>query len=205
MTDVLATFGMAFFFSFIGTIPPGTLSLSIIQLGLSNRINQAWRMSLAAAITEYPYAWVAVEFQEFINSFSGMSRYLHLSASLIMIAFGVLNLWSVVRPNKVTQSLRNSGFRTGILLSIVNPLAIPFWIATTAYLKSRGWVSLSDAISLHAYLLGVSAGTLVVFMLMGYLASRLVSAFRINTFIHRAPGVLLIILGVYSLAAYIFG
>ena len=42
MPETLITFGIAFFFSFVGTIPPGTLSLTIIQLGLGNKINIAW-------------------------------------------------------------------------------------------------------------------------------------------------------------------
>ena len=203
--EAVNTFVIAFLFSFIGTIPPGTLNLSIIQLGLNHQINAAWRMALAAAAIEYPYAWVAVEFQDFLNRSVGFTDNFKLLSGVVMVALGVLNLWSSARPSGFSRRLEGSGFRKGVILSILNPMAIPFWIAMTGYLKTYGWVDLSDSMEIHAYLLGVSAGTLVLFMLLAYLARKVVSHFKTNVFLQKAPGVLLILLGLYALAEYIFG
>jgi threonine/homoserine/homoserine lactone efflux protein len=57
-----------FFFSFIGSIPPGTINLTCVQLGLEKKIKIAWRFAIAASVMEYPYAWIAVEFAEWITS-----------------------------------------------------------------------------------------------------------------------------------------
>ena len=205
MIEVLITFSIAFFFSFIGTIPPGTLSLSIIQLGLNHQIKAAWRMAFAAALIEYPYAWVAVEFEDFVTKSFNVTEHFHLLTGVVMILLGALNLWSSARPSKFSQRFEASGFRKGMVLSLLNPLAIPFWMAMTAYVKNHGWVDLSDKIEVHAYLLGVSAGTLVLFMLLAYLAKSVVSHFKTNGFLQKTPGILLILLGVYSIGEYIFG
>lgn len=202
---MLTTFAIAFSLSFVGTIPPGTLSLSILQLGLNRKTHIAWRMALAAAIIEYPYAWIAVEFQDFVVESFDITRDLHLVTGVVMIVLGTINLWSSVRPSGFTRRFEASGFRKGVLLSLLNPLAIPFWMAITAYLKTYGWVDLSDQYEIHAYLAGVSAGTLVFFMLLAYLAREVVSHFKTNTFLQRIPGALLILLGTYALAEYIFG
>jgi len=203
--EVLPTFGIAFLISFVGTIPPGTLSLTIVQLGLNQRINIAWRMAIAAAILEYPYAWVAVEFQHFLAASIEITHNFHLLAGFVMTLLGILNLWASARPSKFTQRFEASGFRKGVILSLLNPLAIPFWMAMTAYLKNYGWVDLSDGAEVHAYLLGVSGGTLALLMLLAYLARKVVSHFKTNAFLQKIPGVLLILLGVYSLGKYIFG
>lgn len=203
--EVLITFAIAFLLSFVGTIPPGTLSLSIIQLGLNHRINVAWRMALAAALIEYPYAWIAIEFEEFVTRSLDLTNNFHLITGLVMVLLGILNLWSSAKPTKFTQRFEASGFRKGMVLGLLNPLAIPFWMAMTAYLKNHGWVDLSDRFEIHAYLLGVSAGTLVLFMLLAYLARSVVSHFKTNGFLQKTPGVLLILLGLYSFAEYIFG
>jgi threonine/homoserine/homoserine lactone efflux protein len=204
MIEVLLTFAIAFFFSFLGTIPPGTLSLSIIQLGLNHHINAAWRMAFAAALIEYPFAWIAVEFQEFVIQSLDLTNNFHLVTGVVMVLLGVLNLWSSAKPSKFSQRFEASGFRKGMVLSLLNPLAIPFWMAMTAYLKTHGWIDLSDKIEIHAYLLGVSAGTLVLFMLLAYLARSVVSHFKTNGFLQKTPGILLILLGLYSFAEYIF-
>lgn len=203
--EVLITFAIAFFFSFVGTIPPGTLNLTIIQLGLDHRINIAWRMAFAAALIEYPYAWLAIEFEEFITKSSLITHNFQLLTGIVMILLGIFNLWSSSKPSKLSQRFQASGFRKGIVLGLLNPLAVPFWMAITAYIKSQGWIDLSTRIEVHAYLLGVSAGTLALFMLLAYLARMVVSQFQTNDFLQKTPGVVLILLGVYSLTEYIFG
>lgn len=204
--QVVSTFAVAFFFSFIGTIPPGTLNLTIIQLGLNDRIPIAFRIAVAAALVEYPYAWVAVQFQEALNMSVNMTENAKLFGSVLMIGLGALNLLSTMKPpSDRGRRLRENGFRIGIVLGILNPVAIPFWIALTAYVKGRGWVTLSNNLELHAYLLGVSAGTLVVFVLFACLAKRVVSRFKTSTLLPKLPGVLLFLLGIYAFGEYILG
>lgn len=205
MTELLSTFGVAFLFSFIGTLPPGTLNLTVIQLGLNQQIAAAWRMSFAAAIIEYPYAWVAIEFQDMLTRSLEFTHNFHLVSAVVMVSLGVLNLWTSARPSPFTQRFGSSGFRRGIVLALLNPLAIPFWMAMTAYLRSHGWVDLSDEYEVHAYLLGVSLGTVVVFMILAYLARRVVRYFRSDNILKKVPGTVLILLGLYSVVEYIFG
>ena len=205
MITALVAFVIAFLFSFVGTIPPGTLSLSIVQLGLRGRIDAAWRMAIAAAMVEYPYAWIAVEFQGFLTRSLEFTHNFHLVSALVMMTLGGLSLWSPAKPSAFSRRFETSGFRKGMILALLNPLAIPFWMAITGYLESYGWVDLSQNAALHAYLVGVSMGSLVLFMLLAYLAKSIVSHLQPSAYLHKLPGTLLITLGVYSLSAYIFG
>lgn len=203
--DIASTFLVAFAFSFVGTIPPGTLSLTIIQLGLNRRIHAAWRMALAAALIEYPYAWIAVRFQRLLSQSIEFTHNFHLVSSVVMISVGILSLWSAARPTQFACRFEKSGFRRGVVLSLLNPLAIPFWLAMTAYLRSYKWVDLSDDFELHAYLLGVSSGTLVLLLLLASLAQRVIQYFREDSIIKKVPGAILILLGIYSFVRYISG
>ena len=203
--EALYTFCVAFLCSFVGTIPPGTLSLMIIDLGLKGMINTAWRMAIAAALIEYPYAWVAVKFQGFLTRSLEWTHSFHLISGLVMVCLGMFSLWSSSRPSGFSRRFEASGFRRGVVLSLVNPLAIPFWMAITAYLTTYGWIDLSDNLEIHAYLLGVSLGTLVLFMVLAYLAKKVVAGFISNALLQKTPGILLILLGVYAFAEYIFG
>ncbi|HTL08581.1 MAG TPA: hypothetical protein VL307_10005, partial [Chitinophagaceae bacterium] len=58
-------FFFSFFFSFTGSLTPGTINLSSVQLGLDKKPHIAWRLALAAAMVEYMYAWVAVKFEAY--------------------------------------------------------------------------------------------------------------------------------------------
>ncbi len=203
--EAILSFAIAFAFSFIGTLPPGTINLTIIQLGLEKKAGVALRLALAAALVEYPYAWLAIEFQELITSSPAITDNFELISAVVMTSFGVLNLWSQSRTNQsaMAKKFQESGFRRGLILGILNPLALPFWVAMTAYIKSQGWTDLSTNTELHAYLVGVSAGGFALLTIFTFLARQVVRYFQENRFIRKIPGITLLVLGVYATIKYL--
>jgi threonine/homoserine/homoserine lactone efflux protein len=202
--EALQNFFLAFLFSFLGSIPPGTLNLTVLQLGLDKKINIAWRFALAAALIEYPYAWLAVVFKNFITSSPVILDNFKLISAIVMIVLGVFNLWSAKKSTIFMKKFQDSGFRRGIVLSILNPLAMPFWIAVTAYLSVQGWIVLSTDIHLHSYLLGISLGAFALLIMLAYLAKRMVTVFQSQSKIKLIPGLMLLALGLYALIDYLF-
>ncbi len=196
-------FLLGFFFSFIGSIPPGTINLTCVQLGLEKKIGIAWRFSIAASVMEYPYAWIAVEFAEWITSSPVIVDNMQLITAIVMTVLGILTLWSSTKPSTFSAKLNESGYMRGVILSILNPLAIPFWVGATAYLNSLEWIDLSTPLRLHSYLVGVCLGTFVILIMLAYLAKRVIAQFSQNSWINRIPGIALIILGIYAFIQYL--
>lgn len=200
----LLNFLLGFFFSFIGSIPPGTINLTCVQLGLEKKIGIAWRFSMVCSILEYPYAWIAVEFAEWITSSPVVVENMQLITAIVMTILGILTLWSSTRPTTFTARLNDSAYMRGIILSLLNPLAIPFWVGTTAYLTSQNWIELSTPLRLHSYLVGICLGTFVILVMLAYLAKRVISQFSHNSWLNKIPGLALIILGIYAFFEYFF-
>ncbi|HEY9009102.1 LysE family translocator [Ohtaekwangia sp.] len=201
---LIIAFCLAFFFSFIGSIPPGTINLTIVQMGLENRMSIAWRFAIASALMEYPYAWLAVVFEKWITSAPVILEHLQLLTSVVMIVLGILALWSVNKPSSFTVQLNASGFRRGLILGILNPLAVPYWLGITAYMKSQHWVDLSSPWRLQSYLLGVTLGSLAILLTFAYLAKKIADRFQQSVLLKKIPGITLLILGIYALMQYIF-
>lgn len=202
--SLLQTFLIAFIFSFFGSIPPGTLNLTMLRLGLEQKMNIAWRFAIAAALVEYPYAWVALLFEDWITSSPAVVNNFKLISAMVMITLGFLTLRAALKPAKKIENVRESGFRKGLLLGILNPLALPFWIGITAYLKSQDWITLSNAWEVHGYLFGISLGALVLLMLVACLARKAAAIFSPEGKIKFIPGILLLALGIYALGGYLF-
>lgn len=196
-------FLLAFTFSFTGSLAPGTVNLSSLQLGLDNKAYLAWRFALAAAIMEYIYAFLAVTFEKLITSSPIIVQNFHLIAAIVMLTLGILNIRSASKPTNLSVRLQNSGFRRGLVLGILNPLAMPYWIGMVAYLKSQHWIDLSAPVQLHSFLLGVSAGVFTLLVSVAYLASRVIKLLRENQLIRKIPGYLMLLLGIYALIRYI--
>ncbi|MFO7258552.1 MAG: LysE family transporter [Bacteroidota bacterium] len=191
-------FVIAFAFSFIGSVPPGTINLTVLQLGLERKFSIAMRFGAAAALVEYPYGWIAVKFAALILSSPAIVTNFQLITGIVMVTLGAFNLWSASKPSNLSVRFNNSGFRRGLLLGILNPMAIPYWIAMTTYCKSQGWIDLDTNSELHGYLVGVVLGALTLLSILVYLAGKIAPLFRHQGILKRIPGVVLLALGVYA-------
>lgn len=197
-------FIIAFILSFAGSIPPGTINLTVVQLGLENKIKAALRFSVAATAIEYPYAWLAVKFGKLIASSPVITDNIQIIGIIILIVLGLINVWpSKTASPHYSSRFANSGYRRGLLLGILNPLAIPYWLGITTYLRGQNWIELSSPHRLHAYLSGVFLGALVLLLLLLYLSKKVMASLTRFPWIKKIPGFLLLTLGLYSLAEYL--
>ncbi len=196
--SMLLAFIAAFALSFVGTIPPGTLNLSVLQLGLENKLKAAWQFSIAAALVEYPYCWIAIHFETLITSTPGIEENFERIGASVMLILGILTLISLRRQHVKKVDAKIFGFGKGLMLGILNPLAIPYWIGITAYLKSQQWLTINNGYDLQAYLLGVVLGALSFFMIVAYLATKAAVYMRGNSILKYIPVATLIILGIYG-------
>lgn len=174
----------------------------VLQMGLENKIRTAMRFILAVALVEYPYAWIAVEFEYLITSSPVVQQNFKLLAAIVMLALGILGLWSARKPSALTVKLQESGFRKGLILSILNPQAIPWWIGMTAYLKVQGWIVLDTGWRLHSYVLGTSIGVLFLLIVLAFMAQKLATIIKHNRIVALLPGIILTLLGLIALYSY---
>lgn len=191
-------------FSFLGSIPPGTLNVCVLQLGIEKKIAAALRFALAVSIVEYPYTWIAVQFEYWITSSPVVTENFQLITAIVMTVLGVFMLWTARKPSTFSVRFNESGFRRGMILSILNPMAIPFWVGITAYLKAQGWIDLSTTGLLHTYVFGTAIGAMLLLTLFTFMAARLAPYVQHNRFIKIIPGLMLLILGMYAFARYLF-
>lgn len=189
--------------SFIGSIPPGTLNLAVLQLGLEHKVKTAMRFAFAVALIEYPYAWIAVVFEDWITASPVVVDNFQLITATVMILIGVFSIWSARKPTEFSVRFNESGFRRGLILSILNPMAIPFWVAYTAFLKSQGWIDLSTPGLVHSYVLGTSVGVMILLTLFAVLAQKLSGYVKDNRIVKLVPGITLLILGIYAFILYL--
>lgn len=200
----LQVFIVGLVFSFLGSIPPGTLNLCVLQLGLEKKVGAALRFALAVSIVEYPYTWIAVAFESWITATPAVTENFQLITAIVMTVIGILNIWSARRPTQLVNKFNESGFRRGLVLSILNPMAIPFWLVVTAYLKAQGWIDLSNTWKLHAYILGTSVGAMLLLTIFTYAAHKLSAYITNSKMVKLVPGITLLVLGVYAFAKYLF-
>jgi|UniRef100_UPI00404B0457 threonine/homoserine/homoserine lactone efflux protein len=198
---MMIIFGIAFIFSFLGSIPPGSINISIIQLAVEERISAALRFALAAALIEYPYVIIAIQFEDWLTSTPLIMNNIRLISAAVMLTLGAVNLRVYFRPtkNKTFEKLQSSGFRKGLIISILNPLAIPFWIGITAYLKNQQWLQITSWSDKLIYGAGVSIGTFTLLALLAYLGKSIKLKISSKGLAQLMPAIIFLLLGLYAL------
>ncbi len=121
-----------------------------------------------------------------------------------MTTLGIYTVWSSRKPSTFSVKFSESGFRRGIVLSLVNPMAIPYWMGATAYFKAQGWVDLSSPGLVHSYVLGTSVGAMALLTIFVFMANRLAKHVQQNLFIKMLPGFIMLALGLWAFVRYLF-
>lgn len=188
----------------MGSMTPGTINLSVLRSGLDHKPSVGIKMACAAAIIEYLYAWIAVVFEDIITSSPLIIANFELIAATVMLTLGIVTITSSSGTSPLVEKFHRSGFRRGIVLGVLNPLAMPYWIGVTAYFKSQEWINLETPLRLHLYLLGVSLGVFTLLLLVTFTARRLaVVLAKHSNALRKIPGVIMIGLGVFALGRYV--
>lgn len=198
---ILQTFLVAFFVSYVGSIPPGTINVSVMQLAIIGKKRAAIFFALSASLVEFVYAGITVQFHLFLNNNAFIADYFKIITSLALIALGLWNLFSNTKTSQVkvdTKLTGRHGFLRGLVLGILNPMTIPFWLAITTYLENDGWVDVSNA-GFWFYLVGLAAGTFCLLLTVQASGSRFTKVADNPLLVQKVPGLLLFLLGVYFL------
>jgi len=192
---------VAFIVSYIGSIPPGSINVSVMQLSMLKKHRAAIFFSLAASLTEFLYAGITVQFHIFLNTHPTISDYFKIITSLALIVLGLWNLLSKQTSSSVevnTKLTGRHGFMRGLILGILNPMTIPFWLAITTYLENDGLIEVTD-FGFWAYLIGLSTGTFSLLLTVDALGKKFTKISDNKFLVHKVPGFILIGLGVYFL------
>ena len=123
-----------------------------------------------------------------------------------MLALGVVNLLAKANSNKFSSSQHftgRNGFKKGVVLGLLNPLTVPFWLAVTAYLQGNNWINLDDNL-FWVYLLGISMGTFFLLLSIRQIGERFIAIASNEFLVYKIPGIAFLGLGIYNLIDWFF-
>jgi len=198
---IIQTLIVAFAISYVGSIPPGTVNVSVMQLSMLKKHRAAAFFSLAACLVEFLYAGITVQFHLYLNSHPEIAFYFQVVTAVALIGLGVSNLFSRSTSSSVkvdTKLTGRHGFLRGLILGFLNPMTIPFWLAITTYLENDGLVTVTG-LGFWMYLVGLSSGTFFLLLTVDALGKRFSKVADNHFLVHKVPGFILLALGVYYL------
>lgn len=165
--------------SFIGSLPFGVLNLTTVETAVNKGTKAAAWFAFGASIVEFVQALVAVYFSDWFLKHTSINTAFNIIVIPLLIILGLL----AFRRDKLVKSekgkkLKTSSFNKAVILSMINPLSIPFWIFYTTYFHSMNWISFTNA-TMIVLVFGISLGTFFALLLYGKAGKYIVERIQI--------------------------
>jgi threonine/homoserine/homoserine lactone efflux protein len=175
-------YGYALLISFTGSLQVGTLNVSIADLVIDRRVGEAILFGMGAMLVEVGLVRVALGTIKRLEGMTRLSRWFQLLACIIILVFAYISLeaaWHGQKARPADPIIGARPFLSGVILSLLNPLHLPFWMGWTAVLRSKGL--LTDARrEYNLYVMAIGTGTGGAFLAYGIVGNLLIAGLRAN-------------------------
>ena len=171
-------FLITFFISFVGSIHPGPLNLSVIQTTLQKGFSSALLLAFGGIIPEIIYGYLAVEGVMIFEKYPIIFNMMQWVVIPILLGLGIqqiINSWKpkqILKPSKLEQKASTQGVTKGFLLSLFNPQLLPYWIVILINYQNYSFLKISESSDKVFFVLGTSMGAFALNYVYAYIAYR---------------------------------
>ncbi|MEM9932782.1 MAG: LysE family transporter [Bacteroidota bacterium] len=163
--------------SFLGSIPFGTVNVSVIDTTVRKSFKAGLQIAIAAGLVEMIQSFIAVHCSMFITQYIQDSLYVKFFIIFLLLAIGFYFFTRKgIADTKAggKKGFKVSDFTKGAILGLINPQALPFYVFVITWLQAQSLIQIhQDAFNILFFLLGTSAGRFLALFLYGYLSSKL--------------------------------
>ena len=177
MQKLFSIFYWGLLISFLGSLPLGTMNVTITQISVQRGVEDGFAFAIGSMIIEVIIVRIALVSMKWLARQHKLFRFLeYITTSIILF----LAITSFVAAYKMTgfasslpvQSLKP--FWSGVILSLTNPLHIPFCLGWSTVLMNKNILQ-PMARQYNWYVTGIGLGTIFGFMVFIYAGNFLVT------------------------------
>jgi threonine/homoserine/homoserine lactone efflux protein len=163
-------FLITFFISFVGSIHPGPLNLSVIQTTLQKGFYPALLLAFGGVIPEIIYGYLAVEGVMIFEKYPIVFKIMQWAVVPILLFLGIQQVINSWKPRQIIKSsnVNQTAFK-GFLLSISNPQLLPYWIVILINYQDYKFLRISELSDRIFFVLGASIGAFTLNFVYAYI------------------------------------
>lgn len=149
--------------SYIGLIAPGMLNMSALKIRLNSGKLESIQFSLGASIIVFFQAGIALFFADYFVHNPQVISYLKIAGIFVFFLLAIVFFIQASKKVKTSKKVSKKGFLLrGIGMSVINMLAIPFYLAISVLLASEGKIVIEQPYIL-LFVFGASMGSFLLF------------------------------------------
>ncbi|MEO0338775.1 MAG: LysE family transporter [Bacteroidota bacterium] len=191
---------LGFLGSFFGTIPFGPINLSVVDTTLKDGMRSAMIFALAAAIIEFLYSYLSLTCYWVLNEQIEGNPYVPGIVAIVFIFGGIFFFLKRSKgKGEQEEPKRSASFVKGLVISTLNPQAVPYWIFVISFYKMQHYIDMSTTENIQlilSFVIGAAVGKVACLWAFAALSKRI--AHRLTTislYMNKIIGVVLIVIG----------
>ncbi len=188
MLSLLMIFSLTFLISFAGSVHPGPVNLSVVQATLRRGLSAGLWLAAGGCVPEIGYGLLAVQGVNFFEQVPGLFNALRVAIVPVLLGLGVLTIFRRTRRPSTSRLERETGtggrdsFSRGLVLSLLNPQLLPFWMVILVSYHGYPMLRVSTLAQQVAFVTGTSLGAFGILYVYARLTHR--HRTRIERYLH---------------------
>ncbi len=176
---IFLTFFLGLIANFIGYIPPGNINLTLVRITINRGLKHALQFITAFSCIEFFFTFFIMHAAGWLAAQVRLDGIIDWVMTALFLVLGAVTWLHRKKPPNPNYAEHDS-IRYGILLGFVNPMQIPFWIITGAYLITHEWI-LTGNFAFVIFSLGSAGGAFLCLLLYARFARYIQSKFALST------------------------
>ena len=198
--NLLYYFLVSLVISFIGSLPIGLISLTVIQRTIAKGKRAGLMIAAGATIMEFVYTFIALKSLDLFTESIELGNYIKIFSTIVFFILGAYYFFKQVSEvSKPASNYDYFDFLRGFVVGLMNLLIVPFWIFIGVWLQSYGMV-FDDNAFIANFSFGSALGAFIAFYgyiwFSGLIKDRLD---QINNYTNKIFGVVFFGLGIFKL------
>jgi len=191
--------------SILGFAAPTMISMTAVRVTMDQNRQEGFLFSAGASVVVSLQVLVALYFADYLMSHPEVINLIKQAALFILIGLALFFWFESRKKFKARgKQKKGSSFKIGLGMSLLNQLAIPFYLAMSTVAKSNGWVD-SSIDNTIMFMIGASIGAFGLFSLYVYFAGYISVKYQfVATNINVILSVFFLILAAITAAQLLF-
>jgi threonine/homoserine/homoserine lactone efflux protein len=181
--EVVIAFGVAVFFSFIGSVFLGLVNAAVIETAINRSEKSALWLAFGGVLPEIPYTLIAIFGTSYIAILEGYKMEMSIGMGIVFILIGLSYMLKKKKEVKAQNSVQTgalANFSKGFLLAIANPQLIFYWsgylivFQTGTFSNGKPFFTFTDSVwdpTKWSFAIGASAGAFLILFIYIKLSS----------------------------------
>lgn len=197
--NYILPFIIGFLSAFIGLLAPAMLNMTAARTSIEKGKRAGIQFAAGAASVVFLQGFIAVSFAKYFVANPEIITKLKVAAVVVLFGLSIFFFLQARKKFKVKgKQKKGNNFITGFLMSSLNMLAIPFYLAMATLAESEGWMEIEKPFSI-IFVFGAVLGAFSLFSIYAVFAEKIAKkAAFIAKNINYILSVLFIVLAMFT-------